>query len=154
MAEAHRQLAQHVQSESRVFLDQGAERHPRKEKKGCLERGDRVGWKSPTGKDGHLSERLSRTEQVKDLLLPFGGDPKDFHATLGDHIKADPVVAFREDPFSLLERTPYADPGQRLVLGLRKTGEKGHAGKLSDHIHHPRLLSGQARVSSRSPAPD
>ena len=79
---------------------------------------------------------------MEDLLLPVGGDLEDLHAARHDHVKSRPVVAFGEDPLPLPARAPHGDPGQRLVLRLRKAGEKGNAGKLFGHIYHAALLTG------------
>jgi hypothetical protein len=83
---------------------------------------------------------------MKDLLLSLDGNFEDLHTAGNDHIKACSLIAFREDPLPLPAGTPHADPGQRLVLRLRKSFEKGHAGNLLDHIHHSGLLSHENKL--------
>ena len=108
----------------------------RKEQEGRLGCGHRVRRESLARKYRNLPEGLPRAEEVEDLLLPVGGDLEDLHPARDDHVKPRPLVAFGEDPLPLPGRTPHADPGQRLVLRLRKAREKGDAGKLFDHIYH------------------
>ena len=122
--------------------------------KACRGKKRRVDWTAVTASAGNPWPVKTETspkdspgpKRWRICSFPSAETLKIFTRPVDDHVKSRPLVAFGEDPLPLPAGTPHADPGQRLVLRLRKTGEKGNAGKLFGHIYHAALLKRENKL--------